>query len=95
MKTETCTAEKMLERSEVICVDGHVLSTWRLETLDCDEDEVVFECSYTDHEGLIFEFSFEKRALMDAVVSGNNIVMTDVTNDEVHITCCVLTPVTI
>lgn len=91
--TETCKALEFLEKSEIIEIEGHLLHNWRLETLDCSDDEGVFECSFTDEDGYIFEYGFTKEALLNAVVNGNIITLMDDTDEKVVIGCFNLTPV--
>ena len=69
--TETCKALELLEKSEIIEVEDKLLHNWHLDSLDCDSDEIVFECSFTDEEGYIFEYSFSKEALLEAVIKDN------------------------
>lgn len=90
---ETCKALELLEKSEVIEIDDFLLQSWHLDTLDCEDDESVLECSYTDEEGYIFEYSFSKKALLDATVENNSITMTDDTDEIVVINCYSLNPV--
>ena len=93
IKTETCKALEMLENSCVIEVHENLLHNWSLDSLDCDGGEIVFECSYTDSHSYIYEFSFSKDALMEAVIKDNNIIMKDDTGEEVEVGCYSLTPV--
>ena len=91
--TETCKALELLEKSEIIEVEVNLLHKWHLDTLDCHSDEIVFECSFTDEEGYIFEYSFSKEALLEAVIKHNVITMKDDTGEEVEVSCYSLTPV--
>ena len=91
--TETCKALELLEKSEIIEVEDKLLHNWRLDSLDCDSDEIVFECSFTDEEGYIFEYSFSKEALLEAVIKRNVIIMKDDSGEEVEVICYSLTPV--
>jgi hypothetical protein len=75
MATETCKALEILEKSEIIDIDGRLLSSWYLGTLDCEDDEAVFKSSYTDSEGNIYEYSFSKKTLMEASILGNRIIV--------------------
>lgn len=91
--TETCKALELLENSEIIEIEDRLLHNWRLDTLDCESDEAVFECSFTDEEGYIFEYSFSKEALLGAATKRNVIIMKDNTGEEVEVSCYSLTPV--
>ena len=91
--TETCKALELLEKSEIIEVEDKLLHNWRLDSLDCDSDEIVFECSFTDEEGYIFEYSFSKESLMEAAIKRNVIIMKDDSGEEVEVICYSLTPV--
>ena len=91
--TETCKALELLEKSEIIEVEDKLLHNWRLDSLDCDSDEIVFECSFTDEEGYIFEYSFSKEALLEAVIKRNVIIMKDDSGEEIEVSCYSLTPV--
>ena len=91
--TETCKALELLEKSEIIEVEDKLLHNWHLDSLDCDSDEIVFECSFTDEEGYIFEYSFSKKALLEAVIKRNVIIMKDDSGEEVEVSCYSLTPV--
>ena len=82
----------MLERAEVIDIFGFLLYSWNLETLDCEDDEEVFSCNYTEDEGLIYEFSFSKQSLMEAKIFRNSIQMNDSTGDLVEISCYKMIP---
>ncbi len=90
--TETCKALELLEKSEIIEVEDKLLHNWHLDSLDCENDEAVFECSFTDEEGYIFEYSFSKEALLEAVIKFNVITMKDDTGEEVEVSCYSLTP---
>lgn len=92
MKTETCKALDMLERAEILSVDGYLLHNWAMDTLDCEDDESVVEFSYTDEDGLIFEYAFYKKALVEASVDANAISMVDSTGETVEVVCYTLTP---
>ena len=91
--TETCKALELLENSEIIEVEDKLLHNWHLDSLDCDSDEIVFECSFTDEDGYVFEYSFSKEALLEAVIKYNVITMKDDTGEEVEVSCYSLTPV--
>ena len=91
--TETCKALELLEKSKIIEVEDKLLHNWRLDSLDCDSDEIVFECSFTDEEGYIFEYSFSKESLMEAAIQRNVITMKDDSGEEVEVSCYSLTPV--
>ena len=91
--TETCKALELLEKSEIIEVEDKLLHNWHLDSLDCDSDEIVFECSFTDEEGYIFEYSFSKESLMEAAIKRNVIIMKDDSGEEVEVSCYSLTPV--
>ena len=91
--TETCKALELLEKSKIIEVEDKLLHNWRLDSLDCDSDEIVFECSFTDEEGYIFEYSFSKESLMEAAIKRNVIIMKDDSGEEVEVSCYSLTPV--
>jgi len=91
--TETCKALELLEKSEIIEVEDKLLHNWHLDSLDCDSNEIVFECSFTDEEGYIFEYSFSKEALLEAVMKYNVITMKDDTGEEVEVSCYSLSPV--
>ena len=91
--TETCKALELLEKSEIIEVEDKLLHNWHLDSLDCDSDEIVFECSFTDEDGYVFEYSFSKESLLEAAIKYNVITMKDDTGEEVEISCYSLTPV--
>ncbi len=91
MKTETCKALDMLERAEVLDVNGYLLHNWNMDTLDCEDDESVVEFSYTNEEGEIFEFSFLKKDLVEASVVGHTISMVDSGGEMVDVSCYKLT----
>ena len=91
--TETCKALELLENSEIIEVEDKLLHNWHLDSLDCDSDEIVFECSFSDEDGYVFEYSFSKEALLEAVIKYNVITMKDDTGEEVEVSCYSLTPV--
>ena len=82
----------MLKRAEVLDVCGYLIHNWELGTMDGEDDEEVFACSFTDEEGLIFEFSYTKKALTEAKIVQNSIEMMDDTGELVNITCYTLTP---
>ena len=81
----------MLERAEVLDVNGYLIHSWDLETLDCEHDDAVLKFSYTDEEHLIFEFSFMKKALLEASIIENSISMVDSEGEMVDISCYKLT----
>ena len=91
--TETCKALELLEKSEIIEVEDKLLHNWHLDSLDCDSDEIVFECSFTDEDGYVFEYSFSKESLLEAAIKYNVITMKDDTGEEVEVSCYSLTPV--
>ena len=91
--TETCKALGLLEKSEIIEVEDKLLHNWHLDSLDCDSDEIVFECSFTDEDGYVFEYSFSKESLLEAAIKYNVITMKDDTGEEVEVSCYSLTPV--
>jgi hypothetical protein len=93
INTETCKALELLEKSEIIEVEDKLLHNWHLDTLDCRSDEIVFECSFTDEEGYIFEYLFSKEALLEAVIKYNVITMKDDIGEDVEVSCYSLTPV--
>ena len=90
--TETCKALEMLEKCSVIELDGYLIHNWYLDTLDCDDDEMVFECSYNDEEGLITNFRFLKKDIITADIHNNCITMNDDTGEKAEISCFVLNP---
>jgi hypothetical protein len=90
MITKTCKAIEMLKNSEVIDIDGYVLSNWYIDTSDREDDESAFECFYSDVEGLFYEFFFSKKALMNAHIFKNKIFMADKYGDERVIACYTL-----
>lgn len=97
--TETCEALELLENSEIIKIEAGVgfyrpdVTVSRLDSsLDCENDEIVFECSFTDKEGYVFEYSFSKNALLEATIKCNVISMEDDTGEEVKLSCYILTP---
>ena len=91
--TETCKALELLEKSEIIEVEDKLLHNWHLDSLDCDSDEIVFECSFTDEDGYVFEYSFSKESLLEAAIKYNVITMKDDSGEEVEVSCYSLTPV--
>ena len=91
--TETCKALGLLEKSEIIEVEDKLLHNWHLDSLDCDSDEIVFECSFTDEDGYVFEYSFSKESLLEAAIKYNVITMKDDSGEEVEVSCYSLTPV--
>ncbi len=84
---ETCKALEMLERSEILDINGYLLSNWSLNTLDCEDSEEVFSFSYSDEEGYIFEFSFTKKSLLDATVKDHTLSVLDDTGEIIDIAC--------
>lgn len=91
MKTETCKALDLLERAEILDVNGYLIHNWNLEVLDeNNQDESVFDFSYTDEEGYIFTFSFVAKNLLEASVVGHTISMMDDTGEMVDVACYVL-----
>lgn len=95
IKAETCKAVEMLEQSEVLSIYENLIHNWQLDTLDCEDDESVFECSFTDEEGYVIEFVFTKKALVNAEIKGHSIFMIDDTDEEVEVNCFSLTPVSV
>ncbi len=85
-----------LGNATILQVDGYLLDNWQTESeLLVDDDDVVLEFSYTDSDGLMFEFQFTKKALEEAVVSGvanNRIQAMDATNERVTFDLFDLTP---
>jgi hypothetical protein len=79
----------------ILQVDGYMLHNWNVESEFEDDDDIVLEFSYTDSEGLTFEFQFSKKALEEAVVSGlmnNRVRAVDVTKAIVVFDLFDLTP---
>ena len=76
-----------LGAATILQVDGYLLDNWNVESdLFEDDDAIVLEFSYTDSDGLTFEFQFSKKALEEAVVSGfanSQIRVVDNTNTPV------------
>lgn len=84
-----------LEAASILQVDGYSVHNWNVESEFEDDDDIVLEFSYTDSDGLIFEFQFSKKALEEAVVSGsmnNRIRAVDVTKAIVVFELFDLTP---
>ncbi len=88
--TETNKALAILERTEILDVNGYLISRWHLDTLD--SEEAVLEFSYTDDEGYIFEFSFNRKSVEEASVVEHTISMVDSVGEIVDIACYVLAP---
>lgn len=91
-KQYTCPAEKLLEMSGIIVVDDTYLSSWNLEAFGNGDEEIVLDFSYTDDEGLIFEFEFTEKALKEAKIDGHFISAIDNAGDLVEIACYNLVP---
>ena len=75
-----------LGAATILQVDGYLLDKWNVESEMEDDGDIVLEFSYTDSDGLTFEFQFSKKALEEAVVSGfanSQIRVVDNTNTPV------------
>jgi hypothetical protein len=81
MPTQTqeilCPAMDLLARASIIEINGYLLHSWQLDAMNGEDDEVVFECSYTDDEGYIFEFAFTEKAMKEASIKGHFLQMMD------------------
>lgn len=97
VKIYSCVAEKMLDTSTLLKVDGYYLHNWDLENIAdlknlFEEDGIALIFSYTDDEGYIFEYEFEVKALENAKIFENCIKMIDTKGDEFEIKCFNLVP---
>jgi hypothetical protein len=54
-----------LESAAVLSVDGYLLSVW---DIGADESDPALEFSYTDYEGIIFEFFFTWEEMENSVL---------------------------
>ena len=73
---------KALETAEILGVFDYLIHNWEVG----DEDSgFALEFSFSDEEGLLFEFSFDWEALDNAVISDNCVTMTDSEGESVDI----------
>jgi|Laugresbdmm110dd_1035094.scaffolds.fasta_scaffold16796_4 hypothetical protein len=84
-ETYTCKAEEMLMNAGVIEVDGYLIHNWELDCFENDSNDVVLNFSYTNDEGLIFEFEFTVEELKNADVKNNIIVVKDTQGQEAEL----------
>lgn len=99
-KQYSCPAEKLIDTSNLIEVDGYNLQDWNLEDISdlkkmFEDDGIALELSYTDDEGYIYQFEFSVKALEKAVILGNVITLFDNEGAETEIKCFNLTPNTL
>ena len=71
-----------LEKAEILGVDDYLLHSW---DLGADEWDFALAFSYTDYEGLIYEFSFDWESFDNAVIKNNCITLVDSKGETVDI----------
>lgn len=69
--------KELLEIAEIIGIDDYLIHNW-----DMDDG---LQLSYTDGEGLIFEFDFSEESLEDGEINDNCISLIDTTGEKVHL----------
>lgn len=77
--------KELLEIAEIIGIDDYLIHNWNMDD--------GLQLSYTDCEGLIFEFEFSEEAIEDGEINGNCISLIDTTGEKVHLFLYALTPV--
>ena len=99
MKTKqySCPAEKLIDTSTVIKVNGFLVPFWNLESIaDLKEmeegDGVCFDFDYTDDEWFDYITQFSVKALENAIIKDNLITLIDIEGEEVQIQCFSLIP---
>ena len=88
-------AIKLLNKADILRVDGYLLHNWEVQKLDdLEEDDNVLELSYTDDEGRIFSFEFPKYVFTekDIRADGSQIDLVDRDGQVVDIYCFKLSP---
>ncbi len=88
------TAIELLQKADIIRIDGYLLHNWEvneLKDLD-DENDIALNFSYTDSEGLIFSFEFTFKEVAAATIVDNNMRILDTAGQMVEIDLFKLTP---
>lgn len=70
-----------LETAEILGVDDYLLHSWNI----LPDEDIVLAFSYTDCEGLIYEFEFDKEALENAVIFPGGLTLVDSKGEKVDI----------
>jgi hypothetical protein len=71
-----------LESAAVLSVDGYLLSVWNI---GADESDSALEFSYTDYEGIIFEFFFTWKEMENSVLFPGGFSLKDSEGETVDI----------
>ena len=71
-----------LETAEILGVDDYLLHSW---DIGADESDFALAFSYTDCEGLVFEFTFTWEALENAVLFPGGLSLKDGEGETVDI----------
>ena len=73
-----------LNHASILTVDGYNLTSWEVEEIENLEDDDIALCfSYTDDEGLTFEFEFTLESLKNATIKVNEVTAVDVVGENV------------
>ena len=70
-----------LETAEILGVDDYLIHSWDI----LPDEDIVLAFSYTDCEGLIYEFEFNEEALENAVLFPGGLSLKDNKGETVDI----------
>lgn len=89
-------AEKLLIDSDLLKINDYYLHSWNLDTITSYDDNcIVLDFNYVDHDGYEFIYEFTHDALEKALINGNTITLNDTEGAIVEIKCYKLLPVTL
>ena len=71
-----------LESAAVLSVDDYLIHSWNV---GADESDLALEFSYTDYEGIIFEFSFTWEEMENSVLFPSGFSLKDSEGETVDI----------
>lgn len=73
-----------LNNASILIVNGYTLTSWEVEKIeDLEDDDIALNFSYTNSEGLTFEFEFTLESLKSATVKVNKVTAVDTTGENV------------
>ena len=71
-----------LETTQILGVEDYLIHSW---DVGADESDFALEFSYTDYEGLIYEFAFTWESMNEAVLFPGGFSLKDNTGETVDI----------
>lgn len=79
-------AYDILENSSAVVIDDNALMYAGLHDLEDDDSNVFLTLSYTDDEGLIFEYNFAEGDNQEIKVLGSSMFLEDIDGEECQLT---------